>query len=174
VTDVANAIFDGADAVMLSGETAAGKYPVQVIETMARIVVEAEAQQLVQPRPWHHTTDISTGVAAAAVEAADRLGAAALIAYTESGRTARIISELRPKTPIFAFTPRHDIVRRLSLYWGVRGLVAPPLANSDQLIAWTRKVCVEKKLAPKGAVIVIVAGQPSGEGRTNLLTVREL
>jgi pyruvate kinase len=174
VTDVANAIFDGADAVMLSGETAAGKYPVQVIETMARIVVEAEKQNLVHPRPWAHTTDISTGVSAAAVEAADRLGAAAIIAYTESGRTARLISELRPKTPVFAFTPGHDIVRRMQLFWGVTGLVAPRLATTDKLIEWTRKVCAEKQLAPKGSTIVIVAGQPTGEGRTNLMTVRQL
>jgi pyruvate kinase len=172
VTDVANAIFDGADAVMLSGETAAGKYPVQVIETMARIVVEAETQNLVHPRPWAHTTDISTGVSAAAVEAADRLGAAALIAYSESGRTARLISELRPRTPLIAFTPTHETVRRMQLFWGVNAQVAPHLADTDKLIAWTRKVCAEQKLAPKGSVIVIVAGQPSGEGRTNMMTVR--
>jgi pyruvate kinase len=174
VTDVANAIFDGADAVMLSGETAAGKYPVQTVETMARIVLEAETQNLVHPRPWAHTTDISTGVAAAAVEAADRLGAAALIAYTESGRTARLISELRPKTPLFAFTPTHEIVRRMQLFWGVNGLVGPQLANTEKLIAWTKRMCGELKLAPKNSTVVIVAGQPSGEGRTNLLTVRQL
>lgn len=174
VTDVANAIFDGADAVMLSGETAAGKHPVQVIETMARIVVEAEAQNLAQQRPWSHTTDISTGVSAAAVEAADRLGAAALIAYTESGRTARLISELRPNTPIIAFTPTQDIVRRMQLYWGINAMVAPHLASTDKLIDWTKKICAEKKLAPKGSVIVVVAGQPTGEGRTNLMTVRQL
>jgi pyruvate kinase len=174
VSDVANAIFDGADAVMLSGETATGKYPVQVIETMARIVVEAERQSLTHQRLWQRTKDISTGVAAAAVEAADRLGAAAIIAYTESGRTAHLISELRPTTPIIAFTPTPDIVRRMQLYWGVRGLVAPRLASSDRVIAWTKRVCGEKGLAPKGSVIVIVAGQPSGEGHTNLLAVREL
>jgi pyruvate kinase len=174
VTDVANAIFDGADAVMLSGETAAGKYPVQVIETMARIVVEAEAQNLVEQRPWSHTTDISTGVSAAAVEAADRLHSAAIIAYTESGRTARLISELRPKTPIIAFTPTADTVRRMQLYWGINAMVAPHLDNTDELIAWTKKICVEKKLAPRGSTIVIVAGQPTGEGRTNLMTVRQM
>jgi pyruvate kinase len=113
-------------------------------------------------------------VAAAAVEAADRLGAAALIAYTESGRTARLISELRPKTPLFAFTPTHEIVRRMQLFWGVNGLVGPQLANTEKLIAWTKRMCGELKLAPKGSTVVIVAGQPSGEGRTNLLTVRQL
>jgi pyruvate kinase len=174
VTDVANAIFDGADAVMLSGETAAGKYPVQVIETMARIVVEAETQHHVHPRIWAHAADISTGVAAAAVEAADRLGAAAIIAYTESGRTARLISELRPKTPLIAFTPTRDVVRRMQLFWGVRGLVAPLLASTDKLVAWTKQVCAQKALAPSGSTIVIVAGQPSGEGHTNLMTAREL
>ncbi|MCC6332381.1 MAG: pyruvate kinase [Myxococcales bacterium] len=175
VSDVANAIFDGADAVMLSGETASGRWPVEAVRTMARIVEEAEVDGVVRPRSFEWTRDISTGVAAAAVEAADRLGSELVVAHTESGRTARLISELRPRATILGITPRPEVMRRMALYWGVQSHLAPRLASTDEMIAWTKQLVRRERLAPRGSTVVLVAGQPLNEaGRTNLLTVRKL
>lgn len=175
VSDVANAIYDGADAVMLSGETASGKHPVETIKMMAKIVLEAERRNASRPQPFQATEDISTGVAAAAVSAADRLGSAAIIAFTESGQTARLISELRPRSRIIALTPHPAIVRRMGLYWGVTGHVAPRLTSTDAMIQAVRRLCGQQGWAKPGQTVVIVAGTPlSQPGNTNLMTVRRL
>jgi pyruvate kinase len=160
---------------MLSGETASGRYPVEAVRTMARIVEEAEANGVERPKPFAWTRDISTGVAAAAVEAAERLGSALLVAHTESDRTARLISELRPRATVLGLTPNPDVVRRMALYWGVRAHLAPRLESTDAMLAWTKQFVRRARLAPKGSTIVLVAGQPLNEpGRTNLLTVRKI
>jgi pyruvate kinase len=175
VSDVANAILDGADAVMLSGETAAGKYPVEAVRTMAKIVAEAEKAPALSTHPFLHTEDISTGVAAAAVEAASRLKNAVLVAYTESGYTARLISELRPKARIIALTPNAHVVRRMALYWGVNPRQVGRLGSTDAMVRQVRRLVHEEGLAPSGAPLVIVAGLPLNEaGQTNLVTVHRL
>ena len=175
VSDVANAIYDGADAVMLSGETAAGKHPVETIKMMAKIVLEAERRNTHRSQPWQATNDISTGVSAAAVSAADRLGSAAIVAFTESGQTARLISELRPRSRIIALTPHPAIVRRMALYWGITGHVAPRLTSTDAMIQAVRRLCAKEGWARPGQTVVIVAGTPlSQPGNTNLMTVRRL
>ncbi len=175
VSDVANAIYDGADAVMLSGETASGKYPVEAVRMMAKVVVEAERRNHQRENPFTRTEDIATGVAAAAVSAADRLHSAAIVAFTESGQTARLISELRPHSRIVALTPRPEIVRRMNLYWGVTARVAPHLTSTDAMIQKVRHLCAEEGWAKPGQTVVIVAGTPLGEpGNTNLMTVRRL
>ena len=175
VSDVANAIYDGADAVMLSGETASGKHPVETIKMMAKIVREAERLNTSRPTPYQATQDISTGVAAAAVSAADRLGSAAIIAFTESGQTARLISELRPRSRIIALTPHPAIVRRMSLYWGVSGHVTPRITSTDGLIQAVPRLCAEQGWGEPGQTVVVVAGAPLREqGNTNLMTVRRL
>jgi len=175
VTDVANAILDGADAVMLSGETASGKYPVEAVRTMAAIIEEMERHGIRREQVYMATDDISTGVAAAAAEASDRLNAAVLVAYTQSGHTARLISELRPNARVLGLTPHPNVVRRMCLYWGVEGRLAPTLSNTDAMIAHVKKVCREEKLAPPGSTVIIVAGTPlNASGRTNLMTVRRM
>ncbi|MDP2272338.1 MAG: pyruvate kinase [Archangium sp.] len=175
VSDVANAIYDGADAVMLSGETAAGKHPVETIKMMAKIVCEAERRSHLRPQPYQVTQDISTGVSAAAVSAADRLQSAAIVAFTESGQTARLISELRPRARIIALTPHPAIVRRMGMYWGVTGHLAPQLASTDAMIQAVRKLCAKEGWAKPGQTVVIVAGTPlSQPGNTNLMTIRRL
>ena len=175
VSDVANAIYDGADAVMLSGETASGKYPVEAVRMMAKVVVEAERRNHQRENPFTRTEDIATGVAAAAVSAADRLHSAAIIAFTESGQTARLISELRPHSRLVALTPRPEIVRRMNLYWGVTARVAPHLTSTDAMIQKVRHLCAQEGWARPGQTVVIVAGTPLGEpGNTNLMTVRRL
>ncbi len=175
VSDVANAIYDGADAVMLSGETAAGKHPVETIKMMAKIVLEAERRNPLRAQPYQSTEDLATGVSAAAVSAADRLQSAAIVAFTQSGQTARLISELRPRSRIIALTPHPEIVRRMGLYWGITGHVAPRLTSTDAMIQAVRKLCAKEGWAKTGETVVIVAGTPLSEpGNTNLMTVRRL
>ncbi len=175
VSDVANAIYDGADAVMLSGETAAGKHPVETIRMMAKIVLEAERRNPLRVQPYQVTQDISTGVSAAAVSAADRLQSAAIVAFTQSGQTARLISELRPRSRIIALTPHPAVVRRMGLYWGVTGHVALGLTSTDAMIQAVGKLCAKEGWARPGQTVVIVAGTPlSQPGNTNLMTIRRL
>lgn len=177
VTDVANAIFDGADAVMLSGETAAGQHPVLAVETMARIVEEAEqgASPALTTDPIQRTDELSAGVAAAAVAASRQLGIDLIVAYTESGSSARRISELRPEAKILALTPHPEIVRRVALYWGVQGLLVGRLQSTDAMLRQVRRLCAEHHLAARGTPIAIVAGVPLNQsGNTNLMTVHRV
>lgn len=175
VSDVANAIFDGTDAVMLSAETAIGQFPVQAASTMSRIVEEAEKRAIAWIRPFERSHEISTGVAAAAVAAASQLGIAALVAYTESGYTARLISQFRPRAKILALTPNADVVRRMALYWGVRSRVVSRVHSTDAMLKQVKRVCRESKLCRPGTPVVIVAGIPlNAPGNTNLMTVHRV
>ncbi|XXF81116.1 pyruvate kinase [Myxococcaceae bacterium GXIMD 01537] len=177
VSDVANAILDGADAVMLSGETAAGKYPIDAAATMARIVEETERGLGLTARmtPHTHPEDLGAGVAAAAVAAAEQLGIDTIVAYTESGHTARLISEFRPRARILALTPSADTVNRMALYWGVRGLQVARVGSTDAMLKQVRRLCREEGLAKVGSPVVVVAGVPLNEpGNTNLMSIHRI
>ncbi|RJS19666.1 pyruvate kinase [Corallococcus sp. H22C18031201] len=177
VSDVANAILDGADAVMLSGETAAGKHPIDAVATMARIVEETERGTLKPPHPtpFEHSDDLGTGVAAAAVAAAHQLGSQTIVAYTESGHTARLLSEYRPHARIVALTPNMEAVHRMALYWGVTGLRVKRVTSTDAMLRQVRRLCLEERLATPGEPVVIVAGVPLNvPGNTNLMTVHRV
>jgi pyruvate kinase len=175
VSDVANAIFDGAGAVMLSAETAIGKYPVQTTATMSRIVEEAEKREIQFAHPFERSREISTGVAAAAVAAAFQLKIQVLVAYTESGYTARLISEFRPKARILALTPHPEVVRRMALYWGVQGMRVGRVESTDAMIRQVQRICRDEKVCKPGTPVVIVAGVPLNiPGNTNLMTVRRM
>jgi pyruvate kinase len=177
VSDVANAILDGADAVMLSGETAAGRYPIDAAATMARIVEETERGVISGLRPSliDRKNDLSTGVAAAAVAAAEQLGIDTIITYTERGHTARLVSEFRPQAQIIGLTPNPDTVNRMALYWGVRGLHVGRLQSTDAMLKQVRRLCREEELCKVGSPVVIVAGVPLNEpGNTNMLSVHRI
>ncbi|PTL80761.1 pyruvate kinase [Vitiosangium sp. GDMCC 1.1324] len=178
VSDVANAILDGADAVMLSGETAAGKHPVQAVATMARIVEETETGVVrdVTHAPFPDIRDdISTGVAAAAVAAAEQMGIGTIVAYTERGLTARLISEFRPRARIIALTPNPDTVNRTALYWGVKPLQVNRCQSTDAMLRQVRQLCREEDLCKVGTPVVIVAGVPLNEpGSTNMISVHRI
>ncbi|HYO57370.1 pyruvate kinase [Archangium sp.] len=178
VSDVANAILDGADAVMLSGETAAGKHPVQAAATMARIVEETETGVVrdVAHAPFRDAkNDISTGVAAAAVAAAEQMGIGTIVAYTERGLTARLISEFRPRAQIIALTPNPETVNRMALYWGVKALQVGRLQSTDAMLRQVRRLCQEEGICTVGTPVVIVAGVPLNEpGRTNMMSVHRI
>jgi pyruvate kinase len=177
VTDVANAVLDGADAVMLSGETAAGKHPVEAVATMARIVEEIERgpRRPYHPTPELLTPDIAAGVAAAAVAAANQLKIDTLVAYTEGGRTARLISELRPEAQILALTPNEATLRRMALYWGVQPKVVARLHSTDAMLRQVRRLCRAPEVCGEGQPVVIVAGVPLNEsGRTNMMSIHRI
>ncbi|MFP2925425.1 pyruvate kinase [Pyxidicoccus sp. 3LG] len=177
VSDVANAILDGADAVMLSGETAAGRYPVESAATMARIVEETESgvKRHQHHSPFERSEDLGTGVAAAAVAAATQLNIGTIVAYTESGHTARLISEFRPNARIVALTPKEDTVNRMALYWGVSGFHVTRVTSTDAMLRQVRNLCREEKICKVGTPVVVVAGVPLNvPGNTNLMSIHRI
>ncbi|RKH74568.1 pyruvate kinase [Corallococcus aberystwythensis] len=177
VSDVANAILDGADAVMLSGETAAGRYPVDAVATMARIVEETERTSLVTlPHPpFERSEDLGTGIAAAAVAASRQLGIGTIIAYTESGHSARLISEFRPGARIVGLTPNADTVNRMALYWGVTGHLVKRVSSTDAMLKQVRRLCHEQRFCEPGEPFILVAGIPLNvPGNTNLMSIHRV
>jgi pyruvate kinase len=173
VSDVANAVLDGADAVMLSAETAVGQDPVAAVATMARIVEEAERSVVTRVRPELGGDDVSPGIAAAAVEAAWRSGAKVIVAYTESGYTARLVSAFRPAMPILALTPSETVARQLALAWGLEAHQVPRVRSTEAVVSRARTELRRRGLAAPGDRMAIVAGVPLNEpGNTNLLTVQ--
>jgi pyruvate kinase len=170
-SDVANAIFDGSDAVMLSAETASGKYPVEAVSMMARIVEEAETSIKEFTRPeTQEKLKIAETVAELVCHASRELHMKWIVVFTHSGFTARLISRYRPLVPIAAFSPDAETRRRLALVWGVAPLAIPDLRKVDQLAEISEKRLLQEKLARKGDVIAIVAGTPMGvRGTTNFM-----
>jgi pyruvate kinase len=176
-SDVANAIFDGTDAVMLSQETAVGQYPVEAVATMARIAREAEATPYLSapPPPAVGKLDVPATVCRAAVQVATDLGARAIVAFTESGATARYVSRFRPRTPIIGLTTSETARRRMALFWGVE--TAAPLPVGTQVRGMIDEAdtrIVEEGLLDPGDLIVVVAGSPGGRGGTNRVLVHRV
>lgn len=174
-TDVANAVLDGTDAVMLSGETAAGHYPVQAVETMRRIVAEAEESltwRLPEIRA-EKSTSITLAMAHASVETARDLQAQAIIAPTVTGTTPRMISRFRPLVPIVAVTPQDRTQRQLMLSWGVYPLHAPRADSTDEMIADALEAARQAGHVAVDDRVVVTAGSPaSGSGHTDFMQVR--
>ncbi|GAA1823857.1 pyruvate kinase [Microlunatus capsulatus] len=175
-SDVANAILDGADAVMLSGETSVGEYPVVTVETMARIVstTEAHGQEQMQDIDWDpHTT--SGVITKAAAEVGERIDAKFLVAFTHSGDSARRLSRLRSTIPVLAFTPVEQTQAALTLSWGVESFLVPMVGHTDDMIRQVDKALIETGMIAEGERVVIVAGSPPGvAGHTNMVRVRRI
>lgn len=175
-SDVANAILDGADAVMLSGETSVGEYPVVTVETMARIVENTEAHGMdrMQDIDWDpHTT--SGVITLAASEVGERIDAKFLVAFTQSGDAARRLSRLRSPIPILAFTPIEQTRAALTLNWGVESLLVPMVGHTDDMIRQVDKALTDSGRIADGERVVIVAGSPPGvAGHTNMIRVRRI
>jgi pyruvate kinase len=178
VSDVANAIFDGTDAVMLSGETAVGKYPEEAVEMMAQIITTAETQPRFSAETFPHPKgeeSIPDAIAQAAVQAAERLRARAIVAFTQSGATALLVSKYRPTIPIIAFTPHQEICQMMPLYWGVYPQIMKPLTNTDLLIEKVEKNLLQKGIGHRGDIIVLLMGAPIyKKGTTNLLKILKI
>ncbi|MCG8402909.1 MAG: pyruvate kinase [Firmicutes bacterium] len=176
-SDVANAILDGTDAVMLSGETAAGKYPVESVQTMARIAARAESaleyEDLLKNKRRTHSRTITDAISHATVTTALDLGAAAVVTSTESGYTAKMVSKYRPKAKIIAVTPVPGVLRKLALVWGTQPLLVERTGDTDSMIAAAVEVSLQSGLIKGGDLIVITAGVPVGvHGTTNLIKVQ--
>jgi pyruvate kinase len=174
--DVANAIYDGTDAVMLSGETAAGDYPLEAVQTMARIAVRTEEALINQDSfalKLYSKTDMTEAIGQSVGHTARNLGIQTIVAATESGHTARMISKYRPKAHIVAITFSEQKARSLSLSWGVYATVAEKPANTDEMFNLATQVSQEEGFASEGDLIIITAGVPVGEkGTTNLMKIQ--
>lgn len=176
-SDVANAVFDGTDATMLSGESANGDYPVEAVATMARINEKAESSLALNGRHVDDfdATDVTESVAAAVATAAENLNVKAIVAATTSGYTAKMISKYRPNADILALTFDERVQRSLMMYWGVQPVIATAPADTDAMIEAAKKMAVEQGLAQKGDTIIVTAGVPVTEsGTTNLMTIQTI
>jgi pyruvate kinase len=176
-SDVANAILDGTDAVMLSAETATGAYPVEAVQMMARIARMAE--EAMPHRRWldliGEPSEVTEAISRATVEIAERIGARAIVTSTISGYTARMIARHRPSVPILAVTPIPATLRQLALVWGVQPTLMPAVRNTDEMLGAASQAALQSGLAQLGDLLVITAGVPFGRpGHTNLLKVHRI
>ncbi|HJT93085.1 MAG TPA: pyruvate kinase [Mycobacterium sp.] len=174
-SDVANAILDGADAVMLSGETSVGKFPIIAVRTMARIIEAVESESVSAP-PLTHTPRTRGGVLSfAARDVGERIGAKALVAFTTTGDTVRRLARLHTLLPTLAFTPKEEVRNQLALTWGVRTFVTPQVETTDEMVAQVDQAMLNIPGYHSGDTVVIVAGAPPNTpGSTNLIRVHRL
>ncbi len=174
-SDVANAVLDGADAVMLSGETSVGKYPVLTVATMAKIIQTTEAGQMGVPRLQHDPRTRGGALTVAASQIARAVGAKALVAFTVTGDTVRRLSRLHCELPLLAFTPERAVRDQLALSWGVQTFLIPFVHHTDDMFRQVDDQMLSMGLAHVGDYVVVVAGSPPGTpGSTNTLRVHQL
>jgi pyruvate kinase len=176
VSDVANAVLDGADALMLSAETGVGAYPVETVATMAKIIVAAERECLhAEPSLTRVPTTTGGAIARAAVEVGAVVGATALVAFTMSGETARRLARYRSPIPLLAFTPEPAVRSQLALTWGAETFIVPPARHTDDMVRQVETALLDIGRCEKGDRVVIVAGSPPGTpGKTNALRVHRI
>ncbi len=175
-SDVANAIFDGTDCIMLSGETANGKYPLEAVRTMSRIAEEAESQlnyeASLKKKRKAHIPNVPNAISLATCNTAMELNASAIITATQSGNSAKIVSKYRPECPIIAVTPYEQVAKNLAVIWGVYPVVAEKVETTDELINKSADIALETGLVKKGDLVVIAAGIPVNYvGSTNMMKV---
>ncbi len=176
--DVANAVYDGTDAVMLSGETSVGKHPVKTLKIMDRIVRRAEERA---PRNWEVITmmddfkKLAGDLTKAACDLSETTYAQAILAITKSGRTAELLSKYRPFSPIIAFTESKKVIRRLSLYWGVQGQLIKKVYDTDTTIEKVRKKALESEFIKPGDNVIYVAGIPlESTSQVNMIKLEQI
>jgi pyruvate kinase len=177
VTDVATAIFEGADAIMLSAETASGQHPVEAVEVMARVAARAEREttRTAAPPPRPEAYGFPEAVAESACRAAEVLHAKAIVAFTQSGFSARLISSQRPDVPMVALTPVPEVQRRLGLYWGVSSRLIRKVETTDEMVQEVEATLLGDGTVRNGDVIVIISGGPMWvTGTTNLLKLHRV
>lgn len=172
-TDCANAVLDGADALMLSGETSVGQFAIEAVKTMARIIQRTEEAMLNKIPPLDHEPHTKGGtITKAATEVGAILGAKILVAFTQTGDSARRMSRLRSPIPIWALTPETSVYNQLALSWGIESMIAPSVQHTDEMVKQVDTILIESGRVKKGDPVVIVAGAPPGiPGSTNALRV---
>ena len=172
-SDVANAVFDGTDAVMLSAETASGRYPRESVSIMSRIIVEAESNMgdlgQARRRREHRGLSVAETICESIAHAAEDLPMGAIAIFTETGNTARMISKYRPKVPIYAFTHVEPVVHRLNLYWGVHPVRSRQPRSVEQMVTMAERDLVRRDVLKPGDVLGVVAGTRQASGSTNLM-----
>ena len=174
-SDVANAILDGTDAVMLSAETAVGKYPVETVQVMARIAVQAETAMPDLAATSERASTFPEVISEAACRAAGEVKARAIVAFTQSGSTARLLSKYRPAAPVFAFSPSEVVRRRLNLHWGVMPKTIRAVQNTDELVGEIELLLLRDGTVRVGDALVIVAGAPLFvRGATNMIQLHRV
>ena len=175
-TDCANAVLDGADALMLSGETSVGEFAIEAVQTMSRIIQRTEEGGLERIRPLKHEPRTKGGaITKAAVEVGAIVGAKFLVAFTQSGDSARRMSRLRSPIPILALTPDRGTYNRLALSWGVEPMITPMVSHTDEMVKQVDGLLLESKRTTIGDNVIIVAGSPSGiPGSTNAMRVHRM
>ncbi len=177
VSDVANAIFDGTDAVMLSAETAVGMHPVEAVRVMARIAGQADRglHKLAAGGAGGRASSFPEVISEAACRAAGEIRARAIVAFTQSGSTARLLAKYRPEVPVLAFSPSESIRRRLCLYWGVVPKTIRPIQHTDELVEEIQATLLAEKAVHPNDALVIVAGAPMWvRGTTNLIKLHRV
>ena len=171
VGDVANAIYDGTDAVMLSGETAAGKYPVEALKMMEEVAESTEQyldyDKYVTHRSMYRKTKISSAIGISSVRTARNLEAACIITPTMSGKTARLVSSFRPPMPIYAITPNESVQHKMQLYWGVKPLKGYTKDSTENILLNSMETVKRKRLVKKGQLVVLTAGDPATNSSVN-------
>lgn len=171
VTDVANSIFDGTDAIMLSGETASGKFPVLAVETMHKIALEAES---VAPRVRHDAVSVQENLARSACELAERVKATAIASFTLSGKTAILISKQRPPVKVIALTQNEIISGQLSLFWGITPLLLTDVYDTEAMMNLVEKSLLEKNVVAPGDSIIVTGGLPiAARGESNFVKIHK-
>ena len=175
-SDVANAILDGTDAVMLSGETAMGKYPIEAVQTMSRIAVKTEEgldyQGLLYRMSSATKKTVTDAISYATSHIAAELKADAILTATQSGQTARMVSKYKPAAPIVAVSSRRQVANQLTLTWGVKAIICPPVSTTDDMFSNAIEASLKEGVIKQGNLVVITAGVPVGvSGTTNLLRV---
>jgi pyruvate kinase len=180
-SDVANAILDGTDAVMLSAETASGKYPVEAVRLMVRVAADVEGDPTLRQRIYQSISEskgyrsMQEAIGQAACRVADNVGAAAILAFTQTGSTAALVAKYRPSIPVYAVTPSQAVRRRMSLYSGVRSLRVDIQGDTEAQIRSVEETVLTAGVLKRGDVVVITMGSPfSAPGTTNLLKVHRL
>ncbi|MBC2711397.1 MAG: pyruvate kinase [Desulfosarcina sp.] len=176
-SDVANAIFDGTDAVMLSGETATGKYPVKAVQMMARIAEQSEKSSFLRVNV-HYDTDpvdpVTHAVAQSAVNILQEINARCIVAFSVSGSTSKQISKQRPSKPVYAFTSRMDTYNRLSLLWGITPMLIANIENAARLVESSESLLIGKNCVQKGDLVVLVIGMGLKAGSTNIIKLHRV
>jgi pyruvate kinase len=171
-SDVANAVFDGTDAVMLSAETASGQYPRESVSIMSRIVVEAESNSndfQFRRRREHRGLSVAETICESIAHSAEDLPMGAIAVFTETGNTARMISKYRPQVAIYAFTHMEPVVHRMNLYWGVHPVRCRQARSAEQMVTMAEQDLVRRGLLKPGDVLGVVAGTRQASGSTNLM-----
>ncbi|MDR1999633.1 MAG: pyruvate kinase [Frankiaceae bacterium] len=174
-SDVANAVLDGSDAVMLSGETSVGRYPVQAVATMARIIGTVEGAAAAVPELKHNPRTPGGAIAKAARDVGLALDASALVAFTQTGDTGRRLARLHTMLPVYAFAPDEEVARQLALCWGIEAYATPPVATTDDMVKLVDSLLIERAVCRPGDLVVVVAGTPpTSPGATNTIRVHRL